>query len=133
MANFKHYYWPCFLTAPNAAKPILSADNMRLDVELWPLISHKLSVEQIVIDGAVIRKHRIAKSKLTVMLLSRQVVCLHPPFTRENSWLLDIEKINISNSLVIWQTSKDEFNLRNIDLSLKKSDKNRSPLNSVEI
>ncbi|MEX6298970.1 outer membrane assembly protein AsmA [Providencia huaxiensis] len=34
-----------------------------------------------------------------------------------------MEKINISNSLVIWQTAKDEFNLRNINLSLKKSDK----------
>lgn len=115
---------PVSLTAPNAAKPILSADNMRLDVELWPLISHKLSVEQIVIDGAVIRKtpdseiqtHRNAP-------VAPGGVPTSSPLPEKNSWLLDIEKINISNSLVIWQTSKDEFNLRNIDLSLKKSDK----------
>ncbi|MCG9535806.1 outer membrane assembly protein AsmA [Providencia huaxiensis] len=117
---------PVSLTAPNAAKPILSADNMRLDVELWPLISHKLSVEQIVIDGAVIRKtpeseiqthHNapVAPGGAPTAAASQE----------KSSWLLDIEKINISNSLVIWQTAKDEFNLRNIDLSLKKNDKNQ--------
>ncbi|MBV2187769.1 MULTISPECIES: outer membrane assembly protein AsmA [Providencia] len=117
---------PISLTAPNAAKPILSADNMRLDVELWPLISHKLSVEQIVIDGAVIRK--TPDSEIQTHHNAPVAPGGAPASTasqEKNSWLLDIEKINISNSLVIWQTSKDEFNLRNIDLSLKKSDKNQ--------
>lgn len=115
---------PVSLTAPNAAKPILSAENMRLDVELWPLISHKLSVEQIVIDGAVIRKtpESIAQIHRNAPVAPGGVATAGSP-AEKNDWLLDIEKINISNSLVIWQTAKDEFNLRNIDLSLKKSDK----------
>lgn len=113
---------PVSLTAPNASKPVLSAENMRLDVELWPLISHRLSVEQIVIDGAVIRKtpesepqthssDPIAPGGSTSQTTS----------VDKSNWLLDIEKVDISNSLVIWQTSKDEFNLRNINLSLKKN------------
>lgn len=114
---------PISITAPEATQPILSADNMRLDVELWPLISHRLSVEQIVLDGAVIRKTPESEPQTQ----------LNSPVPPEGShadvdpadkskWLLDIEKIDISNSLVIWQTKKDEYNLRNINLSLKKSD-----------
>lgn len=114
---------PVSLTAPNASKPVLSAENMRLDVELWPLISHRLSVEQIVIDGAVIRKtpesepqtHRSAP-------IAPGGAAAPAPSVDKTNWMLDIEKINISNSLVIWQTAKDEFNLRNINLSLKKRD-----------
>lgn len=115
---------PFSLTAPNATKPVISAENMRLDVELWPLISHKLSVEQIVIDGAVIRKTPESEPQVH----SRAPVApggttTSTTSTDKSNWLLDIEKINVSNSLVIWQTSKDEFNLRNINISLAKSDK----------
>lgn len=115
---------PISLTAPNAITPVLSAENMRLDVELWPLISHKLSVEQIVIDGAVIRKTPESEPKIhTNAPVAPGGTAPSSSPTEKTNWLLDIEKINISNSLVIWQTAKDEFNLRNINLSLKKSDK----------
>ncbi|HEM7508437.1 TPA: outer membrane assembly protein AsmA [Providencia rettgeri] len=115
---------PISLTAPNATTPVLSAENMRLDVELWPLISHKLSVEQIVIDGAVIRKTPESEPKIhTNAPVAPGGTAPSSSPTEKTNWLLDIEKINISNSLVIWQTAKDEFNLRNINLSLKKSDK----------
>ncbi|MDR2227160.1 outer membrane assembly protein AsmA [Providencia rettgeri] len=113
---------PVSLTAPNASKPVLSAENMRLDVELWPLISHRLSVEQIVIDGAVIRKTPESEPQAH----SSDPIAPGGPTSQtasvdKSNWLLDIEKVDISNSLVIWQTSKDEFNLRNINLSLKKN------------
>ncbi|ENG4184194.1 outer membrane assembly protein AsmA [Providencia sp. PROV164] len=115
---------PISLTAPNATTPVLSAENMRLDVELWPLISHKLSVEQIVIDGAVIRKTPESEPQIhTNAPVAPGGTAPSSSPTEKTNWLLDIEKINISNSLVIWQTAKDEFNLRNINLSLKKSDK----------
>ena len=35
------------LTAPGASQPLVSADNMRLDVNLLPLLSHQLSVSQV--------------------------------------------------------------------------------------
>ena len=43
------------LTAPGAATPVVSAENMRLDVKLWPLLSHQLDVKQVMLKGAVIR------------------------------------------------------------------------------
>ncbi|WP_187202857.1 AsmA family protein, partial [Sodalis-like endosymbiont of Proechinophthirus fluctus] len=42
------------LTAPGALLPLVSAENMRLDVALWPLLSHELSVKQVMLKGAVI-------------------------------------------------------------------------------
>lgn len=114
---------PISVTAPEATQPILSADNMRLDVELWPLISHRLSVEQVVLDGAIIRKIPESESQIqqnSPVPPGGNQVDTDP--TDKSKWLLDIEKIDISNSLVIWQTKKDEYNLRNINLSLKKSD-----------
>ncbi len=114
---------PISITAPEATQPILSADNMRLDVELWPLISHRLSVEQIVLDGAVIRKTPESESQIKLNSpVPPEGSHVDVDSTDKSKWLLDIEKIDISNSLVIWQTKKDEYNLRNINLSLKKSD-----------
>lgn len=113
---------PVSLTAPNASKPALSAENMRLDVELWPLISHRLSVEQIVIDGAVIRKTPESEPQAhSSDPIAPGGSTSQTPTIDKNNWLLDIEKVDISNSLVIWQTPKDEFNLRNINLSLKNN------------
>ncbi|MGV2470346.1 outer membrane assembly protein AsmA, partial [Bacillus subtilis] len=93
------------VTEPNATQPVLSAENMRLDVELWPLISHRLSVEQVVIDGAVIRKtpesEAVIQRKVPIAPGGSQVPA-EP--SDKNQWLLDISKIDITNSLVIWQT-----------------------------
>ncbi|SQB29127.1 putative assembly protein [Citrobacter koseri] len=43
------------LTAEGASEPLVRADNMRLDVALWPLLSHQLKVEQVMLKGAVIQ------------------------------------------------------------------------------
>lgn len=43
------------LTAPGAAQPLVSAENMRLDVALWPLLSHQLQVRQVMLKNAVVR------------------------------------------------------------------------------
>lgn len=43
------------LTAPDAAEPVVTAENMRLDVELWPLLSHQLSVREVMLDGALLK------------------------------------------------------------------------------
>lgn len=114
---------PISVTAPNANQPVLSAENMRLDVELWPLISHRLSIQQIVLDGAVIRHTPESEPQISdnspIAPAGNQPVS---ETTEKSKWLLDIEKIEVSNSLVIWKTKNDEYNLRNIDLSLKKSD-----------
>lgn len=43
------------LTAPGASQPMVSAENMRLDVDLWPLLSHQLSVSQVMLKNAIVR------------------------------------------------------------------------------
>lgn len=43
------------LTAPGAKAPVVSAENMRLDVKLLPLLSHQLFVKQVMLKNAVIR------------------------------------------------------------------------------
>ncbi len=57
------HVWPQFsilsgrmsLTAQGASQPLVRADNMRLDVALLPLLSHQLSVKQVMLKGAVIQ------------------------------------------------------------------------------
>ncbi len=44
----------CFI-AQGASQPLVRADNMRLDVALLPLLSHQLSVKQVMLKGAVIQ------------------------------------------------------------------------------
>ncbi len=114
---------PVSVTAPGAKSPIVSAENMRLDVELWPLISHRLAVEQIVLDGAVVRYTPESQiQKLDKDPIAPGSIANNPQEKSPSQWLLDVEKVEISNSLVIWQTKSDEFNLRDINLSLKKRD-----------
>ena len=114
---------PVSVTAPGAKSPIVSAENMRLDVELWPLISHRLAVEQIVLDGAVVRYTPESQiQKLDKDPIAPGTIANNPQEKSPSQWLLDVEKVEISNSLVIWQTETDEFNLRDINLSLKKRD-----------
>lgn len=129
--DMRWHVWPTLsiitgsvsVTAPNADQPVLSAENMRLDVDLWPLLSHRLSVKQIVIDGAVIRQTPESEPQISsnspIAPAGSQPT---PTPTEKSNWLLDIEKVEVSNSLVIWKTKNDEYNLRNINLSLKKSD-----------
>ncbi|MDA6078119.1 AsmA family protein [Edwardsiella anguillarum] len=39
------------LRADGAAQPVIAADNMRLDVRLWPLLSHQLEVRRVMLKG----------------------------------------------------------------------------------
>ena len=43
------------LTAPGASQPMVTAENMRLDVKLLPLLSHQLHVRQVMLKGAVVQ------------------------------------------------------------------------------
>ncbi|MBG3039039.1 outer membrane assembly protein AsmA [Proteus mirabilis] len=113
------------LTAPGAEQPLITADNMRLDVELWPLLSHQLEVKEVMLKGAVVRQTPESKAipKITppsvVNESTRPVI---EPKT--NRWQLNIAKVKISDSLIIWQTKGGEqLNLRDINLLLKTDDK----------
>ncbi|WP_241597288.1 outer membrane assembly protein AsmA [Rosenbergiella epipactidis] len=109
---------PIVLTAPGASQPAVTADNMRLDVELLPLLSHQLHISKVLVMHAVIQATPDAAAKITAT---------GPIAPDDNSafapslghWSLDIAHLSVANSLLIWQDPQGEqLNFRNVDLSL---------------
>ncbi|SPP31093.1 hypothetical protein ARAF_0200 [Arsenophonus endosymbiont of Aleurodicus floccissimus] len=116
---------PISLTAPGATKSAISADNMRLDVSLWPLISHQLSVEQIVISNAVLRATLDSEAKLNqdASIAPEGLNRISRKNNSDSKWLFEINKIKLTDSLLIWQLDNDtQLNMRNIMLSLRRED-----------
>ncbi|MGL9734000.1 MAG: outer membrane assembly protein AsmA [Symbiopectobacterium sp.] len=109
------------LTAPGAAAPIISAENMRLDLKLWPLLSHRLEMKQVMLKRAVVRltpeseAHRFSTTAPIALAGSST-----PEETR--NWRLAINQLKIVDSLLILQRGDDEqFNVRDINLTLEES------------
>jgi len=105
------------LTAPGAEQPVVSAENMRLDVALWPLLSHQLDVKQVMLKGAVIRLTPDSDAQ------KPENSPIAPSGSREPSkdvaWKLNIKKVQVKDSLLIWQQDKDDqINMRDINLSI---------------
>lgn len=114
------------LTAPGALKPVISASNMRLDVELLPLLSHQLSVKQVMLKGAVIDLTPDSEAQRPA----------DAPVGPEDStqveevtrgWKFDIAELRIADSLLIWQQSSGEqLNLRDLNLQLSQDKKRQA-------
>lgn len=75
------------LTAPDAAEPVVTAENMRLDVELWPLLSHQLSVREVMLDGALLKILPETESK-------EKKSAPVAPVIRKPAWCLSNRKTN---------------------------------------
>lgn len=118
------------LTAPGAEMPLITADNMRLDVELLPLFSHQLEVKEVMLKGAVVRQTPESKAIPKISPPSTHRDISRPVIEpRANNWQLNIAKVKISDSLIIWQMKDGEqLNLRDINLSLKTDDKKQVSL-----
>ena len=115
------------LTAPGAAQPVVSADNMRLDVNLLPLLSHQLSVSQVMLKNAVVR----------VTPDSTAQVPQNAPRGPHNSepassdrWSFDIGKLQLMDSLFIWQQpGGDAFTFRNLNLNMEQDQSSLATIN----
>ncbi|CQJ09760.1 outer membrane assembly protein AsmA [Yersinia mollaretii] len=109
------------LTAPGATAPIVSAENMRLDVKLWPLLSHQLDVKQVMLKGAVIRL--TPESEAQQQPGAPVAPSGSAPINEHRAWKLDINKVQIADSLLIWQRAdNDQINVRDLNLELKQDD-----------
>ncbi|WP_145574255.1 outer membrane assembly protein AsmA [Yersinia mollaretii] len=109
------------LTAPGATAPIVSAENMRLDVKLWPLLSHQLDVKQVMLKGAVVRL--TPDSEAQQQPGAPVAPSGSAPINEHRAWKLDINKVQIADSLLIWQrTDNDQVNVRDLNLELKQDD-----------
>lgn len=107
------------LTAPGAAAPVVSAENMRLDVKLWPLLSHQLDVKQVMLKGAVIRL--TPDSEAQQQPGAPVAPAGKAPVDEHRAWKLDINRVQIVDSLLIWQrTDNDQVNVRDINLELSQ-------------
>ncbi|MEM6160889.1 outer membrane assembly protein AsmA [Erwinia sp. P6884] len=108
------------LTAPGAAQPVVSADNMRLDVNLLPLLSHQLAVKQVMLKGAVIRltPDSEAQRPADAPVGPRDAA---PPVSTQG-WKFDIADLRVADSLLIWQqASGEQLNVRDLNLQMSQN------------
>ncbi|MBD8163485.1 outer membrane assembly protein AsmA [Erwinia persicina] len=115
---------PMTLTAPGASQPVVSAQNMRLDVNLLPLLSHQLSVKQIMLKGAVVRLMPDSDSQRPADAPIGPVD--DSDVTRVSDvargWKFDIAHLRIADSLLVWQQNNGEqLNVRDFNLSLDQT------------
>ncbi|MDX5627809.1 MULTISPECIES: outer membrane assembly protein AsmA [unclassified Brenneria] len=106
------------LSAPGSTAPIVSAENMRLDVKLWPLLSHKLVVKQVLLKGAVIRLTPDSEIKPAS---NAPIAPSGSPSPERQGWQLDIDKLRIVDSLLVLQRNDNEqINVRDINLLMEQ-------------
>ncbi|ASL86954.1 outer membrane assembly protein AsmA [Serratia marcescens] len=115
------------LTAPGAKAPVVSAENMRLDVKLLPLLSHQLFVKQVMLKNAVIRLTPDSEEH------SQVDAPIAPAGTgtdaADAAWKFDIDNLRVVDSLLIWQRADNEqINVRDINLTLQQTQKRQAQL-----
>lgn len=117
------------LTAPGATQPMVTADNMRLDVHLWPLLSHQLSVSQVMLKNAIIRvTPDSAAQKPSGAPVGPGDA--EPVSSSDNGWSFTIGKLRLADSLLIWQQpGGDEYNFRDLNLNLDQDVSKQASIN----
>ncbi|MBG0521728.1 outer membrane assembly protein AsmA [Enterobacter cloacae] len=111
------------LTAPGAAQPLVSADNMRLDVALIPLFSHQLQVNQVMLKGAVIQltQQTEAVRNADAPVAPRENTLPDEP--SDTGWSFDIGKLKVADSVLVFQHEDDEqVTVRNINLNMEQDE-----------
>lgn len=115
------------LTAPGATAPVVSADNMRLDVKLLPLLSHQLFVKQVMLKNAVIRL--TPDSEEQTQPDAPIAPAGHSEESAEAPWKFDIDNLRVVDSLLIWQRANNEqINVRDINLTLQQNAKRQAQM-----
>ena len=108
------------LTAPGASQPLVSAENMRLDVALYPLLSHQLQVKHVMIKDAVVKlipESQPQKPKNSPV--APQGSYSSAPDTE--GWSFAIDKLQVVDSvLVLQQADKEQITVRNINLAMQQ-------------
>ncbi|MBJ3816463.1 outer membrane assembly protein AsmA [Shimwellia pseudoproteus] len=118
------------LTAPGATHPLISAENMRLDVALWPLLSHQLSVDQVMLKRAVIELSPETEARRP------QGAPKQPgndsegiPVDLGRGWSFDIGKLSVTDSLLVFQHAADEqITVRDINLQMEQNENHQGQL-----
>ncbi|WP_455814368.1 outer membrane assembly protein AsmA [Pseudomonas graminis] len=120
---------PVTLTAPGAAQPVVSAQNMRLDVNLLPLLSHQLSVKQVMLKGAVVRLTPDSESQrpADAPIGPADTGTASSVSDVTHGWKFDISHLRIADSLLVWQQNNGEqLNVRDFNLALDQTQPRRA-------
>ncbi|MCD1124601.1 outer membrane assembly protein AsmA [Jinshanibacter sp. LJY008] len=122
------------LTAPGAPKPIIGAENMRLDVELFPLLSHQLIVKNVVLKGGVIQlipETQSQKPQNAPIAPAGTQAPKSPAESTASAWSLELNKVKIADSLLVWQRSENDIiNVRDINLTLTRTDARKADVSA---
>ncbi|OCG20614.1 outer membrane assembly protein AsmA [Gilliamella sp. App4-10] len=135
--NLRWHIWPQVsiltdsvrLSDTNSPKPILTADNMRLDVELLPLFSKKLSVKNVFIKSAIINitdksKGNIARNEAkTPSNATTNKTTDSKGQKISSNWKFSLNKFEVTDSTVALQHNDDLINFRNINLVVQQNNK----------
>lgn len=121
------------LSDNGATKPLLTADNMRLDVELLPLFSKNLAIKNVFIKSALInitdesKGDNAKKYSQTLTPSSQPNTDISENKKNASNWKFSLDKFEIADSTVALQYNNDLINFRNINLLLEQNnDKNLS-------
>lgn len=110
------------LTAPGADEPVVRADNMRLDVALWPLLSHQLQVKQVMLKGAVIQ----LTPETEAVRSQNAPVAPHDnslPQEPESGWSYDVSRLQVADSVLFFQHKDGEqVTVRDIRLQMEQDE-----------
>jgi len=111
------------LTEPGANAPLVKADNMRLDVALFPLLSHQLQVNQVMLKGAVIEltpnTEAVKNNKAPVPPRENTL----PQAPEDRGWSFDIAKLQVADSVLVFQHEGDEqITVRDIKMQMEQDD-----------
>lgn len=114
------------LTAKGASEPLVRADNMRLDVALWPLLSHQLSVKQVMLKGAVIQltpQTEAARNENAPVPPKDNNL---PDVAEDRGWSFDIASLRVTDSVLVFQHENDEqVTVRDIRLQMEQDAQHR--------
>ncbi|WP_318372056.1 outer membrane assembly protein AsmA [Enterobacter sp.] len=110
------------LTAPGASTPLVTAANMRLDVELWPLLSHQLHVKQVMLKGAVIQltPQSEAASRPDAPVAPGENPL--PDVETDKGWSFAISHLQVADSVLVFQHEDEEqVTVRDIRLNMEQN------------
>lgn len=117
------------LTAPGAQTPVVKADNMRLDVNLWPLLSHQLHVKQVMLKGAVIQltpESKPAPQQDAPVVPHENTL---PQAEEDRGWSWDIANLQVADSVLVFQHENDDpLTVRDIHLQMEQDDRHQAAL-----
>lgn len=107
------------VTAPGASEPLVSAKDMRLDVQLWPLLSHRLQVSQVVIKNAVIK---LTPASAAQPPADAPIAPVGDPIPPGNgSWPFHVENLYVADTVLIWQPGQNApLTVRDLNLSFRQ-------------